>query len=196
MRTHRLLAGTAAALLVLGACGGSDDDASSNEPLVTLGDEDAETDTSEADGTDADAPDAPAGGDADAPDLCALFSQADAEAATGTKLVLDDEQQDGSCLYSAADPIEMTFAQVSYQVGALSDGTTVDQIAAGAKGYETPEEAELQVVQVGSADAVAFDLFGVSVVMMPHGDNLVSVGVMGNDLAAATTLAEVVAGNL
>lgn len=200
MSTHRLLTGAAAMLIALTACGsdgGSSDAATSADDSVTTiaPDDAADAADSGADDPATTAGNAPTGGSA-LGDVCALFTQQDAEAATGAELVLLAEQTDDSCVYESADPTQMVVVSVNYMVDAIAE-TSIETLAAMTLGFASVDETGGTVDPVPSiSGALSIDAFGVPTVLVPHNDDVVMATVIGGDEAAAVAIAEAVAGNL
>ena len=180
-----------------GAACGSSDDTSSGDPaagdVTTVAGADSDGD-SDGDGSSG-------ATNSGGLDVCALFTQADAEEALGgTALQEDSMGVNNTCNYSSADPADGASALVMYQPRALADGT-VEEIAELAVA-QLPGDSEGTVAPVASIDgAFSIDKDVMTQVLIPHEDGLITVSaaiVIGDNdnLASTIALAEVVAGNL
>lgn len=182
------------------ACGSSDDTSSGDRSAGDV------TTVAGSEGDDAGDGDSDGDGSSGATnsgglDVCALFTQADAEEALGgTALQEDSMGVNNTCNYSSADPADGASALVMYQPRALADGT-VEEIAELAVA-QLPGDSEGTVAPVASIDgAFSIDKDVMTQVLIPHEDGLITVSaaiVIGDNdnLASTIALAEVVAGNL
>lgn len=197
MHTPRLVvvvvAAAVATLLGLSACGGSDDEKAGGQASPT------DSVSTVAGGTEADDASGSGGGEGEAAvDVCALVDIADAEKALdGLKLRPSEGANPDTCTLEAVDETRAAMVIVTYQTSGLEQ-TAVDEVAGIMMGVGADPDSPSVPQAVDSIDgALALDMGGMPTVLVPHGDDLVSVSVVGGtSIDSVIGLAEMVAGNL
>lgn len=212
MSARPLAALVAALALLVAGCGSG-----TEEPGATATDRPADRATSSSDdGTDtgpdagdgddtgsADDTDAGGGGGSAPAKLCAVLSEAEAEALIGDSADLSATTDDAtSCVYDTTESGELSFAivQVLLERKAMI-GVELDMVVEAAVGIATGASGaggEVRKVDVGGFDGYLVEEGLLPMLFIAHGDDLLTVSVMGadNDSAAMLEAGGLVVGRL
>lgn len=179
MRMMRWAALALSAALVLGACGGDDDDISSSDDPTDVDDDLGDSDTGADDGEDDGGDDL--GGDlnTDVPDC--PFDEAQVSEITGIEMAVDEN---GTCHFRGVDGVALASINLSSQ---LSGSTTYDYSRTQAdESYETLEDLDVDGLgyqAIGEIDAEA-------VLVLDHGAYTVLLSSFENGASYEDALAE------